>query len=560
MDAIEEIKQRVDIVDLISESVPLTRSGRNYRALCPFHAEKEPSFYVFPDNGIWRCFGGCATGGDIFAFVMKKENLDFSGALRVLADRAGITLGRKSVVAEETQKDRLRQANEAAALFFQHALLNTQAGGGALNYLTLRGIDRQTADAFHLGYAPDSWDALREHLKGRGFSEAELLRGGLLVEGDRGPYDRFRQRVTIPIHDERGRTVGFGSRIIPAEGAGEAEGPKYLNTPQTPIFDKGNILFGLDRAAEHIRRSDLAVIVEGYMDVIAAHQHDNLNVVASMGTALTERQLGLLRQLTENIVLAFDPDSAGRAASERGDLVAQRMGARIRVMKLPKGRDPDEIIRADPEAWRRFVIEAEAPKPFSAAAFQSTPTEHGRRTSAKRKSGPQDEEKVDLSRGEETCLALLFRYPTLRSQGLALDDDLFFGSENKQIFAAWRESQSDADLIAVLPEELRPHFERIVGREMPPYAVEQAERALATCTAHLKRGKIKDEKRAGDSEIAEREQRLGSNRLAERAQRVIQGEALIQDLPDDETAGVQALVRDMEAGLELHGHKRNPNP
>ncbi len=228
MDAVEEIKQRVDIVDLISESVPLQRSGRNYRALCPFHAEKEPSFYVFPDNGIWRCFGGCATGGDIFAFVMKKENLDFSGALRVLADRAGITLGRKSAVAEETQKDRLRQANEAAALFFQHALLNTQAGGAALNYLTMRGIDRQTAEEFQLGYAPDSWDALREHLKGRGFNEAELLKGGLLVEGDRGLYDRFRQRVTIPIHDERGRTVGFGSRIIPAEDAEEAEGPEVL--------------------------------------------------------------------------------------------------------------------------------------------------------------------------------------------------------------------------------------------------------------------------------------------------------------------------------------------
>jgi len=563
MSPVEEIKQRVDIVDVISESVSLQKSGRNYRALCPFHAEKAPSFYVFPDKGTWHCFGGCATGGDVFAFVMKKENLDFSGALRVLAERAGISLSRRTGAAEETENDRLRQANEAAALFFQNALLSTQAGAAALNYLTLRGIDRHTAEAFQLGYAPDSWDALREHLKGRGFNEAELLKAGLLVEGERGAYDRFRRRVTIPIRDERGRTVGFGSRMLPAdsgdeEAAGEAEGPKYLNTPQTPIFDKGAILFGLDRAAEHIRRSDLAVIVEGYMDVIAAHQHGNANVVASMGTALTERQVALLRRLTENIVLAFDPDTAGQAASERGDLVAQRMGAQIRVMKLPKGRDPDEIIRADPDAWRRYVIEAEAPKAFSAAAIQSTPTEHGRRTSARRKAPPAaGEERVDLSKGEETCLALLVRYPALRGQGLTLDDDLFVGSDNRQVFAAWRTCRPGDDLDQALPEELRPHLRRIVARDLPPYDPAQAERALATCTERLKKGKIRDEKRARNSEIAEKEQRVGSGRLVEHAQQAMRGEALPQDLPEDETAGITALVRDMEAGLELHG-KREP--
>ena len=210
MNPVEEIKQRLDIVDIISESVSLQRSGRNYRALCQFHPEKAPSFFVFPDKGTLHCFGGCATGGDVFSFVMKKENLDFSGALRVLAERAGISLGRKGAAPEETEKDRLRQANEAAALFFQHALLNTQAGADALAYLTMRGIDRQTAESFQLGYAPDTWDALKEHLKGRGFNEGELLTAGLLVEGEKGPYDRFRQRATIPIRDERGRTVGFG--------------------------------------------------------------------------------------------------------------------------------------------------------------------------------------------------------------------------------------------------------------------------------------------------------------------------------------------------------------
>jgi DNA primase catalytic core len=568
MNPVEEIKQRVDIVDVISESVSLQKSGRNYRALCPFHAEKAPSFFVFPDRGTWHCFGGCATGGDVFAFVMKKENLDFSAALHLLAERAGISLGRKTGAAEETEKDRLRQANEAAAIFYQHALLNTQAGAAALNYLTLRGIDRQTAEAFQLGYAPDSWDTLREHLKGRGFNEAELLKAGLLVEGEKGAYDRFRRRATIPIHDERGRAVGFGSRMLPAESVdgeaaeaeAEAEGPKYLNTPQTPIFDKGAILFGLDRAAEHIRRSDLAVIVEGYMDVIAAHQHGNLNVVASMGTALTERQLGLLRRLTENIVLAFDPDTAGQAASERGDLVAQRMGAQIRIMKLPKGRDPDEIIRADPDAWRRFVVEAEVPKAFSAAIIQSTPTEHGRRTSAKRKAPPAagGEERVDLSKGEETCLALLVRYPHLRAEGMAIGEEMFEEDTlNRQIFEVWREAGSDSELQdKIADESLRQRLERIVARDLPPYDPAQAERALATCTERLKERRIRDEKRARNPEIAEKEQRLGAGRLVERARMRMTGEARSQDLPEDETADAEIVVRDTEAGLKLHDKRK----
>jgi DNA primase len=564
MNPVEEIKQRLDIVDVISESVNLQRSGRNYRALCPFHAEKAPSFFVFPDKGTWHCFGGCATGGDVFAFVMKKEGLDFSGALRVLAEKAGISLSRKSGAAEETEKDRLRQANEAAALFFQHALLNTQAGASALEYLTMRGIDRQTAETFQLGYAPDSWDALREHLKGRGFGESDLLKAGLAVEGDKGVYDRFRHRVTIPIRDERGRAVGFGSRMLPADtgnaleaAAAESESPKYLNTPQTPIFDKGAVLFGLDRAAEHIRRTDLAVIVEGYMDVIAAHQHDNLNVVASMGTALTERQLALLRRLTENIVLAFDPDTAGRAASERGDIVAQRMGAQIRVMKLPKGRDPDEIIRADPESWRRFVVEAEALPAFSASAFQSTPTEHGRKVAARRRAPAPEEEKVDISKGEETCLALLVRFPQLRSQGQELSEDLFTSTENRHIFDSWRRSAPDADLAQAIAEELRPHLERIAARDLPPYDPGQAERALATCTERLKKGKIRDEKRVRASEIAEREQKLGAGRLVDHARKLMAGESLPQDLPEDESDMAKALVRDMEAGRELH-QKENP--
>ncbi len=556
MNPIEEIKQRLDIVDVIGESVNLQRAGRNYRALCPFHVEREPSFYVFPDQGTWHCFGGCSTGGDVFAFVMKKENLDFTGALRLLAERAGINLGRKSRAAEETEKDRLRQANESAALFFHNALLNTQPGARALDYLSLRGIDRQTAEAFQLGYAPDSWDALREHLKGRGFGEGELLRAGLLVEGEKGLYDRFRHRAVIPIRDGQGRTVGFGSRKLPAEDGEEPEGdspsPKYLNTPQTPIFDKGAILFGLDRAAESIRRADVAVIVEGYMDVIAAHQHGNGNVVASMGTALTERQLAMLRRLTENIVLAFDPDSAGQAASERGDLVAQRLGVNVRVMKLPKGRDPDEIIRADPEGWRRLVIDAEAPKAFSSARIQSTPTEHGRRAKPRRSDG-EGEERIDESKGEEVCLALLIRYPQLRAQGLTVDEEVFLRTENRQIFDAWRASAEQ--MAELLPEELRQHLQQVMSRNLPPFDAAEAEKALQTCTERLKKSKIKTEKAFIGLEIAEKEQRLGSGPLLEQARELIEGKAPSQDLPKNETADGGILVRDMKAGLELHERK-----
>ena len=559
MNPIEEIKQRLDIVDVIGESVNLHKAGRNYRALCPFHVEKEPSFYVFPDRATWHCFGGCSTGGDVFSFVMKKENVDFTGALRLLAERAGISLGKKSRAAEETDQDRLRQANESAALFFQHALLNTQRGLKALDYLSLRGIDRQTAEAFQLGYAPDSWDALREHLKGRGFGEGELLRAGLLVEGEKGLYDRFRHRAVIPIRDGQGRAVGFGSRKLPAEDGeeptGDSESPKYLNTPQTPIFDKGTILFGLDRAAESIRRADVAVIVEGYMDVIAAHQHGNGNVVASMGTALTERQLGPLRRLTENIVLAFDPDTAGQAASERGDLVAQRLGVNVRVMKLPKGRDPDEIIRADPDGWRRLVIEAEAPKAFSSERIQSTPTEHGRRTKARRSAGNGDEERVDASKAEEVCLALLIRYPHLREQGLALDGELFVRTENRQVFEAWRALALGGSLADAVAGELLPHLARVATRDLPPFDPAQAEKALQTCAERLKRSKIKTERAFISLEIAEKEQRLGARRLLEHARKLMEGEAPPQDLPEDETDDARIIVRDMEAGLELHERK-----
>jgi DNA primase catalytic core len=562
MNPSEEIKQRLDIVDVISETVNLQRAGRNFKALCPFHPEKTPSFFVFPDRQSWHCFGACSTGGDIFAFVMRRHDVDFSGALRLLAERAGITLRQKSSTAGKMQKERLWLANEAAVTFFHHALLNTQAGEPALDYLAMRGIDRETAQDFQLGYGPDSWDALREHLKGRGFSEAELLQAGLLVESEHGLYDRFRNRVIVPIRDEQGRVAGFGSRSLPAakqgppesgvEGAGDDDSPKYLNTPQTPIFDKGAILYGLDRAKEHIRRSDLAVIVEGYMDVIAAHQHENGNVVASMGTALTERQVSLLRQLTENFVLAFDPDEAGRLASERGTQVAYELGAIIRVLQLPPGQDPDEIIRSSPETWRRLVAEARPLLMMEPAEGTARPAAARPIRSASRPGGAAAEENaVDLGKREEVCLALLIRHPELRQQGLELADDSFLMTQNSQVFQAWREAAEAETLKERLPEELHPHLEHILSKNLAPYAA-QAERVLSSCIRQIKRRKLKEAKTATSYTIAEMEQELGAARLVGSAHKQLYEGGLSGDLSEDEALPASVVVRDMEAGRELH--------
>ena len=563
MNPSEEIKQRLDIVDVISETVNLQRAGRNFKALCPFHPEKTPSFFVFPDRQSWHCFGACSTGGDIFAFVMRRHDVDFSGALRLLAERAGITLRQKSSTAGKRQKERLWLANEAAVTFFQHALLNTQAGEPALNYLAMRGIDRETSQDFQLGYGPDSWDALREHLKGRGFSEAELLQAGLLVESEHGLYDRFRNRVIVPIRDEQGRVAGFGSRSLPAakqgppeggvEAAGDDDSPKYINTPQTPIFDKGAILYGLDRAKEHIRRSDLAVIVEGYMDVIAAHQHENGNVVASMGTALTERQVSLLRQLTENFVLAFDPDEAGRLASERGTQVAYELGATIRVLRLPPGQDPDEIIRSSPETWRRLVAEARPLLMMEPAEGTARPAaaRRSRNPLSSKAAGAGEEGTIDAGKSEEICLALLLRHPELRPRGLALSDDLFVMLPNRQLFQAWRQTGEEESLRSSLPEELHDHLDRIVSKDLAPYAA-QAEKALNDCIARIERRKLKEAKTVTSHAIAETEQELGAARLVESAHKLLYEGGLSGDLSEDEAFPASVVVRDMEAGRELH--------
>lgn len=372
MNPIEEVKARLDIVEVIGQSVQLQKAGRNFKALCPFHPERTPSFFVSPERQTWHCFGACASGGDVFSFVMKKEGLQFGQALRLLAERAGVRLPERREE-EDQERERLRGANEAAAHYFHHLLLNSEAGRLAREYLERRGLDVKTTREFSLGYAPSGWDALRQYLAERGWRDEELLAAGLLVEGESGLYDRFRGRLMFPIWDVKGRAIGFGARAL------DDSPPKYLNTPQTALFDKGGTLYALDRAYDAVRREGVAVIVEGYMDAIAAHQHGFANVVASMGTALTERQLRLLKRYTRNIVLALDADAAGGEAALHGQQVAQQasegetvpvltwrglirhqeaVAVDLRVAVLPQGRDPDEVIRQDPAAWQALIAAA----------------------------------------------------------------------------------------------------------------------------------------------------------------------------------------------------------
>lgn len=380
MSNVDEIKARLDIVDLVSESVQLRKSGKNFTGFCPFHSNtRTPSFVVFPDTGTWRCFGACNDGGDIFKYVMKKEGYDFPEALRRLAERAGVQLREFSPVEQEQRDelDRLRDLMEEAVTFFRHQLVNTAAGKVALDYLRGRDFGDASLEAWGLGYAPNSWDALLNHFSEKGSSPEDLLAAGLVGERDSGGYyDRFRNRVMFPIRDSRGRMAGFGARALSDEDM-----PKYLNSPQTDLFNKSHLLYGLDRARKHIRSEDEAVIVEGYLDVIGLDQAGYSNAVSPMGTALTEQQLRQLKRLTRRIVLALDADAAGDKATLRGLQVARetmdhsadpvfdprglvrheaRLQADIRVTTLPEGKDPDEVVQEDPDAWPR-LLEAARP-------------------------------------------------------------------------------------------------------------------------------------------------------------------------------------------------------
>lgn len=358
MPVVDDIRARLDIVELISAAVPLQKNGRNFKAICPFHTEKTPSFIVNPERQTWRCFGACATGGDIFNFVMRKDGVEFGEALRRLADAAGVEIAPRPKEQVDHEEALLR-VNDLAARFY-HEMLRSSEGEPVIAYLYDRGIDDKTIDEFMLGYSPKGSGSLRSHLSSLDANLEHATQAGLLRSDESGAVrDFFYGRLMAPIYNPRGRVAGFGGRSM------DGSNPKYINTPATPVFDKQAMLYGMEKAVPHVRDEETVVIVEGYMDVIAAHQHGYKNVVASMGTALTERQVSLVRSLAKTVVLALDADAAGQEATLRSLEVSwqamerrrrgQRQQIALRIANLPNGRDPDDIIRQSPEQWRRVV-------------------------------------------------------------------------------------------------------------------------------------------------------------------------------------------------------------
>jgi len=531
MGIIDEVKQRIDIVDVISQYAKLTKSGRTFRALCPFHSEKNPSFFVYPEQQSWHCFGACNTGGDVFSFVMKKQGIDFGEALRVLAQRVGVNIpSRFEPGGESEERQKLFQVNEATAQYFQN-LLNSSAGEKAKAYLQKRSLSPKTIVDFQLGYSPDQWEALKQHLINKGYTEAELLTAGLIVEAETGKtHDRFRHKLMFPIFDARGRITGFGARVL------DDSLPKYVNSAQTPVFDKSSTLYGINLAKDTIRQQNLAVIVEGYMDVITAHQNGFNNVVASMGTSVTEKQVNILKRLSKNMVFALDADAAGEEAMLRCVGYENTLDAEVKVIIMPRGKDPDDVIKEDAKAWQKLLEEAlpivdytfnvvtaeldltkasgksqavdkllpiiaEINDPIRQAHYlqklaqllnvseRSIEAALARikpkpgRARAPKQEAITSRQPFLSSPIEEYCLALLLQHPELRNNARELLPEYFENSENREIFIAWQQS----DKIEVVKEKLEPeihqHLESLLTRKLLSDKIEQR---YAECALELR--------------------------------------------------------------------------
>lgn len=349
MTDLEQIKDRIDIIDLIQGYVRLQKAGMNYKALCPFHNEKTPSFMVSPERQIWHCFG-CGAGGDHFKFLTQIEGIEFPEALRILAKRAGVEI--KGFAREAVgEKTKLCEVSELAAKFFEKQLWESEQGKKALKYLKERGLKDETIKEWRLGYAPDTWTSLRTFLKNAGYSEKQIAEAGLAVkrQNEEGVYDRFRGRIMFPISDLNSQVVGFTGRVF-EEVTGETEMGKYINTPQTLIYDKSRILYGLDKAKAQVRKSDRALVVEGNTDVIMSHQAGVKNAVASSGTALTDQHLKIIKRYTQNLDLCFDQDLAGETAAKRGINLALARGLNVGIVNL-SAKDPADLAKDKPEEW-----------------------------------------------------------------------------------------------------------------------------------------------------------------------------------------------------------------
>lgn len=599
MSAVDEIKRRLDPVAYIGRSVTLQKAGRNFRGLCPFHAEKTPSFYVFPDRGTWRCFGACSEGGDIFTFVMKRDNCTFREALEELAREAGVSLAEESPQ-RRSRREHLARVVSAAVAFYESQLNDPEASDVRQYLQSTRGLTPETVAAWHLGWAPADWRALRDHLAARGYSDDDMIAAGLLVVPENGPpYDRFRERVIIPIADEHGVFVGLAGRSL------RGEEPKYLNSPQTEIFDKGRMLFGIHHA-QGLRVAGVAVVVEGYFDVIGPWQAGFRNIVATMGTSLTTEHAKTLRRWARRIVLALDPDAAGAAAAERAgnvfaavgatrgaESLAAASGVEIFVAQLPEGVDPDEVARRDPEHWRRLIDEAKpypefvlqrvigSERPRTPAEIRETiervvpvllavrnPLDRGvyvqrlahafgvsepaiwdrlrqvRRSTARVRprsehTGPERPTREDI------FLAVLLRYPTLRDSARHVPETLFSDSLNRELFIAWRDARdwSNDKLLQRRAEELSQ------VRLPDALSSSQARRAATETLQRLLRERQSERLAAATAELAELEAKVGSAALAEAAWRLWMGEPAEDALVAE---AAQKVFEAMELGRALH--------
>ncbi len=608
MDAVAEIKSKLNLVEYIGRVVPLQKAGRNFRGLCPFHNEKTPSFYVFPDRSTWRCFGSCGEGGDLFSFVQKRENLDFRGAMQELAREAGVQLSAEGAE-RRSRVERLSSIVSAAVTHYQRALA-ADSGAEAREYLLQRrGLSPATIETFHLGWAPDEWRGLKTFLEGRGYDHHEIAAAGLVIEpeaGNREAYDRFRGRVIVPIADDRGLFVGLGGRGI------HGEEPKYLNSPQSELFDKGRTLYGLNLAAPAIKDAGEVIVVEGYMDVMGPWQAGFRNVVATMGTSLTEHHVGMLRRFARRIVLALDPDAAGIAAAERaGGLLlelatpeglvrsarsaeALAAGAPIdlRVATLPTGKDPDEVARESPDAWRTAVLESvpfaefllrrvmgESPpaSPIEARAVVdrlrpvldavSDPLERAmyigrigrflgigeqavlervRRPASRalsRRPEPGDRRTPDSR--EEMLLAILLQHESLRGSVRLLPADLFNESVHREVFRRWLALEAPGN-----PESdpIEATAERLRAIRLPPLTGDDARKAASRKVEEILRERLIQRQAAVSEEVAEAERVYGANHVAR-----VSSEAWRGMVMSDEAAGLaQTVIEELELGVSIH--------
>jgi DNA primase len=523
MSTVDEIKQKLDIVEVISAYTNLKKAGRNYKALCPFHSEKTPSFFVFPEQQTWHCFGACGSGGDVFTFLMKKEGIDFSQALRRLAEKAGVSIDSAIDKGERKEANKvLYDINGDAAIYYYKLLSGSDLAQKAKGYLEKRGFNREIIELFQLGYSKDEYQDLLHHLSKKGYSESDMLTSGLVIQADDGVlHDRFRNRLMFPIHDISGRCVGFGARAL------DNSMPKYMNSPQNPVFDKSSCLYGVDKAKAAIRSRDTIIITEGYMDVLTSHQFGWQNTVASMGTALTNKQLAVVKRITKNIILAMDTDTAGEEATLRvADSIdiENYISNEVKVVVSAEGKDPDEIIRKNSELWdtalrnalplidfifelikARYDLNALTGK-TAAANFVvpiinriKDPIKKGvyvqkfakilninenylldslKKMSIdlkKKKSRTfEDLRPASVSIGslhpniiEDNLLSFLLQNPSLRDEGMLVPVDYFENSENAEIFKKWCEYSNINDLQNNIDTAVRPHLDDLIQRDHP---------------------------------------------------------------------------------------------